>query len=90
MPSLVYLPLWLARSPLISYCPVYLELRVVWKRKETVYEMGGVWQTLTLQCILHVLSKQMPHHFCTDFSYIQLLRKPERWKNTVNIKARAI
>lgn len=70
----------MARSPLVSYYSVYLELEVVWERKETTHEVGGAWQTLTLQCIFHVLSKQMPHHFCTDFSYIQFLRKPEGWK----------
>lgn len=32
---------------------------------------------LTLHSILHVLSKQVPHHLCADLPYVQFLREPE-------------
>lgn len=31
---------------------------------------------LTLHGILHVLGKQIPHHFSTDFTHIQFLGEP--------------
>lgn len=35
---------------------------------------------LTLHGILHVLSKQVPHHFGADFTHIQLLGKPGEYE----------
>ena len=31
---------------------------------------------LTLHCILHILGKQIPHHFSADFTHVQFLGKP--------------
>lgn len=38
------------------------------------------WGALTLHCILHILGKQIPHHFSADFTHIQLLGKPSEVK----------
>lgn len=41
---------------------------------------------LTLHGILHVLGKQIPHHFSTDFTHIQFLGKPGKSLNYESMK----
>lgn len=44
----------------------------------------GRWRGgLTLHGILHVLGKQVPHHFRTDFTHIQLLGKSDKSHGTM-------